>query len=195
MSMSMSDLLKTQRSARNTSTPLRLITMIGLTLLVSTNVGCFTAIKQTFSEFRGAKGEVLINQDLEGRPFATVGSVQIRPTRTRLAEKLCSTEMLDAMRYEVLNAQSYLRSDFRGDGQTLVIDTEVLYFAEKTILGSALLLVWLEFRVDEKLVADGILRIDSNAFSDDKPEELAEAGLEALRQFVLLHKLGPPDNN
>ncbi len=155
--------------------------------------GCTTALKQAYHEVRGADSEIHTNNVVIGRPLADCGRVDFKPAYTDLSGRLCPPTLISAYDRMAGEAERELETVYAGDGPTLNVETEVLFFERKGILGTA------QFLSRVRMVSEGVLLIDawvdtrSKSFRAGAEDDLAESTVKELAQFLYDQKVPPAE--
>jgi hypothetical protein len=150
--------------------------------------GCAVVARQAFSEFRGARGEVLLNQQLPILALEEYESVRFSPSTTALSSLLCDPEVPAIYDRHARELERELQEAFPGEPPPLVIDTEILYVKKKDLLNNAQLLARLHMRSNERVVVDALLNVQSEAFGKGDAGAMTKAAFEAINSFLLEHK-------
>jgi len=160
------------------------VCLLGVSL---STTGCFTIAKQAFHEARGAQGDVVPVTELREGALARYRAIEFLPAKTTLGSKLCPPEVLRAYDYCANQVRAELRRLFPGEEPRLTVASEVLYFQKKGLLGGALMLTRVHLREGDQLLADVVVKAESEAFRAGGEDDLASASLNALRRFLESH--------
>lgn len=162
------------------------VVLLALSALGTT--GCLGMLKQGYSEARGARGEVLpITENFDG-PLARMQSIEFTPATTTVGSRICSPELLRAYDRNANQVVARLKPLYPGGTPLLRIDSELLYFQKKGLLGGAMLLARVKLHADDRLVLDALVKVESDAFRAGGEEDLAQGATDALRKFLELRK-------
>ena len=161
-------------------TTTRSLLLAGLLTLTSLQFGCSTLAKQAFYEARGADAEVEPitlppAESLQGR----FGQVRFRPARVDLGPLAPGL----AAAYERAARETERR--LNGGGETAEIDSELLYFQEKGLMGSALLLVRARVWSGGRALGDAIIKAESKAFRAGGEDSLSKACTREIADYLL----------
>ncbi len=165
------------RRARPAAVMLLAATWLGTT-------GCFTLAKQAFHEAVGAKGDVVCISGGGSEALAGFRNLAFKPATTTVNSLLCPPELLRA--YDRCANQSWakLKTAYPDGAPTLSVDSEILYFQKKGLLSGAFMLTRVRMSSPAELVADALVRAESDAFRAGGEDDLARASCEALRAFI-----------
>jgi|GEM_PF-2277336 len=160
----------------------------GSLLAVSlSTTGCFTIAKQAFQEARGAQADVVAVTELRAGTLARYRAIEFLPAKTTVGPKLCPPEVLRAYDYCANQTRAELRRLFPGEEPRLTVASEVLYFQKKGLLGGALMLTRVRLSEGDQLLADVVVKAESESFRAGGEDDLAGASLSALRRFLEGH--------
>ena len=156
--------------------------------------GCSSAAKQAFSELRGARGKVLLNQKLPASALRDFNDIQFNPATTTLGPMLCDARVPGLYDASARQVEQNLRAEFPamfpGGAPQLVIGSEILYIRTKDLRSHAQFLVRVQMRGQGRLIVDALLNVQSKAFRDGDEEAMVEAALETIEEFLLDQKGG-----
>lgn len=149
-------------------------------LVIAPQFGCSTLAKQAFYEARGADAEVepisLPAADtLRGR----FGQVRFRAARCDLGP------LAPALPGAFERAARRTEQRLNGGGETAEIDSELLYYQEKGLMGSALLLARITVTSGGRALGDAIVKAESKAFRAGGEDSLARACTEEIADYLL----------
>lgn len=161
---------------------------LALLALLLTQTGCTTALKQAYYEVRGAKGDVVLVNNVSPDVVLKYESVEVEPVTTTLTPKVCPRLLVNAFNRDLKKMPEYTAAHYSGGGPKLTGKGEILYFQPKGLLGPALFLTRLKFYDGSEVVIDAILRVESKSFRDGDEEDIAEAGAKGLAEFFLKPK-------
>lgn len=169
---------------------LRLAGISVLIGLAAASAGCRTAIKQAVSEFKGAQGELLLVQDVAPAALSTYSSFSFTPASTTVGPRICPPDLLSP--YDAAARQLEQDGDlidlYPGGAPVLRIQTEFLYSQKKGFFSAAEALARVKFLGDAGVVADAIVRAESESFLRGDNSALAEACVTAIRNFLVTRK-------
>jgi hypothetical protein len=163
-----------------------LLVLAGLTLTVVP--GCSSVVKQVIAEGRGAKAELMPLRPVATRELSGFQGVSFSPARTELPPSLCPPRLLSEYDREAARRVEKLAKHFPGGEPALTVDTDVLYFQEKSLFGSAECLTRVKLRSGGSLVVDALVRAESRSFRAGDEEGLAKACVRAVYDFLLDQK-------
>lgn len=166
----------------------RAVAFLVLAVAAAGAAGCLTIAKQAFHEAVGAQGEFLPIRELSPSALARYRSVEFKPASTTVGDRICPPELLRAYDRSLARLAASLRAEYPGGEPGLVVDSEVLYFQRKGLLGGALMLTRVRLRCAEELVLDGLLRAESDAFRAGGEPDLAQASADALGKLLVQPK-------
>ena len=126
--------------------------------------GCFTIAKQAYHEAVGAQGDVLTISEVREPALARFQSVEFTPATTTVGSKLCPAELLRAYDRGMNLCAARLTGLYSGTDPRLTVDSEILYFQKKGLLGGAFTLTRVRMRAAEQLAFDALVRAESEAF-------------------------------
>lgn len=150
--------------------------------------GCFTLAKQAFVEARGAQGEVLSISELHETALGRCQGLEFTPATTTAGPRICPAEVLRAYDRSANQLVARLKPLYPGGAPVLRVDTEMLYFQKKGLLGQAILLARIRMHADNQLAVDAIVKVESKAFRAGGEDELARGATEGLRKYLEMHK-------
>jgi len=159
------------------------IARAGLPLLAAAallNTGCFTLVKQAYSEVRGAQGEF---RPISDRLLSTPRSIEFRPITTTLG-RLTPTAVIRAYDRCTALASARLRA-LGGDERTpLTVESELVYFQRKGWLSAAQLLVRVKLQDAGAAPVEGLVVAESNSFREGDEDALAQAAVDAITRYL-----------
>ncbi|MCK4343364.1 MAG: hypothetical protein KAY37_16745 [Phycisphaerae bacterium] len=157
-------------------------------LILFWSTGCTTVAKQGLHEVIGARAKVLLNTELSDTALARYQSVRFEPATTKLSNKLCPPKVLTAYDHFAGELPHDLDALYAGGSPGLTIETEILFFQKKGLLGGAQLLSRIQFRGDDGFSADGIVNAASKSFREGSGDDLAEAAIDAVGKLLKRQK-------
>lgn len=163
-----------------------LLLLSGVALVAGS--GCSSVVKQVIAEGRGAKAELMPLRTVAARELTGYQAVSFSPARTELPPSLCPPRLLSEYDREAARRVEKLGPHFPGGEPALAIDTDVLYFQEKSFFGSAECLARVKLRSGGGVVVDALVRAESRSFRAGDEEGLAKACVRALCDFLLDQK-------
>ena len=152
-------------------------------LVLSTAGGCTTVAKQALHEFRGAKADVSLVQEIGDHALAKYQSVRFEPARSDVGQ-VCPPRVLRAWDQHAVEEQAELAEYFPGGPPTLRIESEIWFFKEKGLLGNAECLARVRIRDDGTLKADLIVQALSKSFRAGDESALTDAAVKAIGKFL-----------
>lgn len=162
------------------------IILLSLTLLPV--AACTTVAKRAFYEVRGARGKMLLNAVLPEGALARYQNVRFTPATTSLSPLLCPRDVIESYDRHARTQVNELSDVYPGSTPELVIDTEILYFQKKGLLGRAQLLTRVKLHGDNGLAVDGLVNTQSKAFRAGGADKLARTSVEVLGDFLRKQK-------
>lgn len=157
--------------------------------------GCTTAAKQALQEVRGARADMLFNQDVGERVLARFEELRFSPPTTTLSTKLCPPELLRAYEQNARELTIDLAELYPGGEPLLTIDSEMQLFRKKGLLNRAELLMRVKMHDEQGLIVDTLVIASSKAFRAGGEEHLTEAALKAIGKLLRKQKTPPADKN
>jgi hypothetical protein len=145
--------------------------------------GCTTVAKQALHEFRGAKADVSLVQEIGAYALADYQSVVFESARSDVG-RVCPPKVLRAWDEAAAKQQAELAEHFPGGPPTLHIESEIWFFKEKGLLGNAECLARVRMRDDETLKADLVVQALSKAFRAGDESALTKAAVKAIGKFL-----------
>ena len=146
--------------------------------------GYTKVIMQGVHEVRGASAELHLVTEVGENELAGFGAIRFEPLETSIGSRLCPPALHDEYDAAAAEWQRKLAMHYSGDGPGLAVRSEVLYFQEKGLLGSALMLSRVRMHTMERLVVDGIVLAESKSYRAGDEDALAAATLEAIGEFL-----------
>lgn len=158
-----------------------IVSLIALSSVMAGNLGCTTALKQGYYEFRGAQGEIEMIQ--QNRPLRDVQQVTFHQVTTTAGKEIVPPVLM--REYDRYAKQFLFRWNdmFPGGDPALTVDSEVLYYQKKGILSGALMLTRVKMFEQDDLAADMIVKVESKSFREGGEEDLSEAAIDTLEEF------------
>jgi hypothetical protein len=153
-------------------------------LLVLPLVGCTTAAKQAFYEVRGAEAEVLLNQALDEDALRPYQAVHFDQPTSPFTSRICPPSLLRKYYDCCRDLQAELIEDYPGGEPALRVSSEILFFQEKGLLGSAMCLTHVQMRDQDRLMADYIVLAESKSFRKGGESAMAKASAKAVGKFL-----------
>ncbi|MCG3128905.1 MAG: hypothetical protein CHACPFDD_03801 [Phycisphaerae bacterium] len=150
--------------------------------------GCTTVIKQAYYEVRGAHGKVNLVNDVEAATLLPYVSLKFEPATTTLGEKLCPPVVLEEFDRAGDAASLAVTEELPGGAPGLTVATEVVYFKKKGLFSGAQCLARVKARDAARLVLDAVVEVESRAFRAGDEDDLAEASVKALADYVSKQK-------
>lgn len=165
--------------------------LVLLTGLVFPLTGCMTAIKQAFREAKGATGEVFTTREVAAGELERFNSVVFRPATTDVGERITPTSLLLGFDNGVREISGDLAADYPGGDPTLTIQTTLIYFQAKSVLGGAEALARVKMLEGDRVVVDSVVRSESDAFRAGNEDALSAALARGIRAFLVEKKFTP----
>jgi len=144
--------------------------------------------KQALYEVRGAKAEVVLNNEVEPGVLEPYRSIEFTPVTTSLSPRLCPPELLETYDQTARMLPEELAGEYPGGEPRLVADSEVIFFQRKGIMSQAQMLTRLRLRDGQRLVVDAIVKCESKAFREGGVHDLAETTVKGLRKWLRKQK-------
>lgn len=165
---------------------LSLLVLSGLTVIAGS--GCSSVVKQVIAEGRGAKAELKPLRTVAARELSGYQGVSFSPARTELPPSLCPPRLLSEYDREAARRVEQLAKHFPGGEPALTVESDVLYFQEKSFFGSAECLARVKLRSAGGVVMDALVRAESRSFRAGDEEGLAKALVREICEFLLDQK-------
>ena len=153
-------------------------------LLVLPLVGCTTAAKQAFYEVRGAEAKVLLARALDEDALLAYQAVHFEQPTSPFAPRICTPSLLRKYNDSCRDLQPELIGEYPGGEPALRISSEILFFQEKGLLGSAMCLTRVQMRDQDRLVVDSIVLAESESFREGGETAMAQASAKAIGKFL-----------
>ncbi|MEP0846542.1 MAG: hypothetical protein HRF50_06930 [Phycisphaerae bacterium] len=168
----------------------RLAAITALIGLAAASAGCRTAIKQAFSEVKGAQGEFILVQDVAPTALSPYNSFSFDAAITSAGPRICPPDLLSPYNEAArkLEQDGDLIDLYPGGPPVIRIQTEFLYSQKKGFFSAAEALARVKFLGEAGVVADGIVRAESESFLRGDNSALAEACVRAIRNFLTTRK-------
>lgn len=166
----------------------RLLSFGVLLIPLAGSTGCTTVIKQAYYEVRGAHGKVNLVNDVKATTLLPYQSLKFEPASTTLGDKLCPPAVLEEFDRAGSAAALAITEELPGGMPGLTVSTEVLYFKKKGLFSGAQCLARVRARDDRALVLDAVVEVESRAFRAGDEDDLAEASVKALADYVAKQK-------
>ena len=149
-------------------------------------IGCTTALKHAYYEFRGAQSKIELIEDLPEDALEPYQSVRFTPATTRMGEKICPARLRYYFDQFDATLREELRDEYPGGSPGLVVYTDLIYFQEKGLLSAALCLAHVKLKEDgsDKPVAEFIVKTESKSFREGGRSALAESNVHTLGKFL-----------
>lgn len=146
--------------------------------------GCMSAAKQGLHEVIGARAEVIPLSEGEGRHLARYNTVAYARARTELSSRVIAPSLLAEYDAAARQAEAALAEKLPGGGPVLLVDSEILFYQKKGLLGAGQLLsrVWL--RDGEDVVYEALVNATTKSFREGAAGDLAEATVKSLAKFI-----------
>ncbi len=151
-----------------------------LTVAALLNTGCFTLVKQAYSEVRGAQGDFRLISERSG---PGPGAVEFRPITTTLG-RLTPAAVMRAYDRCANLAAARLRGGSGEERARLIVDSELVYFQRKGLLSGAQLLVRVRLQSAGEGIIDGLVVAESNSFREGDEDALAQAAVDAISRYL-----------
>jgi len=147
-------------------------------------LGCTTIAKQALHEVRGAQARVHpINRLSEGA-LKRYELIRFEPATTTVGPVLCPRDLLDAYDRYTRALQDELQDQADQAATSLTAHSEILFFQEKGLLGSAMCLTRVRMRNSDELVLDAMVLAESKSFREGDEDDLAKASVKAIGKFL-----------
>ncbi len=157
--------------------------LAGLVLSLLPTTGCFTVMRQAISEVRGAKADVLvISGGAEGAAHTHL--VRLESTTTTVGPPIVPAGLVGSYTHRAEELFATLADVQPESGPTLSVASDVLYFSERGLLGTALALTRVRMRQESQLLADVLVRAESSSFREGDEKAVAEASVKALIKYL-----------
>lgn len=160
---------------------MRVSSILAITLLsMVSSTGCFTAAKQALAEVRGAQASV---EPISTAARGSAAAVHFRPARTEAggAAVASAAAAFDAAARQVeqeINAGA-------GTGDAVEVDTKILYFRERGLFGTGLLLAHVQaMQRSGSPVLDAFVRVETKSFRAGDLADMAEAMAKDTARFL-----------
>ena len=164
----------------------RLIRWSSLLLLGSLPAltGCLSAAAQAYYEIRGAGGEVKPIDAPAAESLAAFNSVEFAPATSRLPAKFIPSPLIRAYDDACREMGEKLVAHMAGGPPALRVESEIVFFQEKGLLSSALMLDRVRLFDGSRQIGDLLVQTESRSFraGDEKP--LAQASVRALIDYL-----------
>lgn len=170
---------------------IRRVELAGLVLLsVALSVtGCgFSVAKRAYQEVRGATASIKYVSDVRSDTLAKYQSIRFEPVTSSLGPQLAPPALLQAWDEAAREQGMELREFFPGGSPALRVKSEILYFQRKGIMSGAECLSRLRMYEDGSVVADIVVRAESEAFRAGGEHSLSEACAKAIARFLIRQK-------
>ncbi|MGE3181526.1 MAG: hypothetical protein AB7N71_07845 [Phycisphaerae bacterium] len=150
-------------------------------VLVSTQIGCSTAVKQAFYEVRGAKGEFVSQRGTRPATLDSYQSIQFRNAHSDIGGRIVPSHLLAT--YDAAAAAT--QTQLSGSGNPVEVDTNILYYEGKGLLGSAFLLAHIKMYGNGSVLDEGLIKVVSKSFRAGDPEDMATEATETIAEYIL----------
>lgn len=167
-------------------------------LLLTTLPGCTTVAKQAFFEVRGASGKLHLNQDeLAPLAFAEYNGVRFTSATTRYNNDIVDRDVLDEINTAAAELVETLADDdiYPGGSPELVVDSDVIFFERKGLLGSAQLLTHVRIHGGGQVLVDALINTRSKSFRAGDADAMAEAYIDRIGELLVEYKTPPEDED
>lgn len=151
--------------------------------LLAPLTGCSTMLRQGFEEWRGARAEVMLI-GAGTRPLTSYRSVQFQPAMTTVGPHICPPSLLAAYDAAARQAAIELRDVFPGGEPGLNVNSELLFFRAKGLMGSAQCLTRVRITSNGQMVTDALVVAESSAFRAGGERALTAATVHALAEHI-----------
>ena len=145
--------------------------------------GCTTMAKQALHEVRGAKADISFVAEIGEDALARYQSVRFESARSD-AGLVCPPEVLHAWDLHAAEEQTRLAKHFPGGPPVLRIESEILFFKEKGLLGQAECLARVRVRANDTLVADMVVQAQSKSFRAGDENALTQAAVQKVGRLL-----------
>ena len=153
--------------------------------------GCLgTVLKQGFEEVRGAHADLLPIVSVSELALAKYESVAFTPATTTIGDRLCPPGVRRAYDRSASQLLARLTRVYPGGPPTLTIDTDIVYFQKKGLFSGGQLLARVKMHGADQLVADALLKAETQSFRAGGEDNLARAAIQALQRFLVRYKQG-----
>lgn len=159
-------------------------------LLLATQTGCFTLIKQAFYEVRGAKSDIRQNTTTTRAELQPYEHIEFAPVTTELTDQICPRRLLFHYDEFAANQQPDFYLAFPGDPPALSGHSEILYYAPKGILGAAIMITRFRLYDGEREVGDLVVITESKSFRAGDEDDMARSAAHGLGKYLAELKLG-----
>lgn len=151
--------------------------LVGLT-------GCMSAAKQGLHEVLGARAEVIPLSEGEGRHLARYNTVAYGQARTDLGSRVVSPSLLADYDAAAREAEAALAEKLPGGAPVLLVDSEILFYQKKGLLGAGQLLSRVRLRDGGEVVYEALVNATTKSFREGAAADLAEATVKSLAKFI-----------
>lgn len=156
--------------------------LLGLSALASS--GCTTALKQGYYELRGAQAEMLFVNEPGRGALDRFNGFTMAPATTDLSTRLCPPAVRSAYDRFGRRLAQQLNDRVGGGEPRLSIETQVLYYQEKGLLGAGQFLTRVRMRDGGRLIVDTLVNTRTKSFRDGAADDMAEASVVELGQWI-----------
>lgn len=147
--------------------------------------GCFTAARQAFSEVRGAQATVEPISASGSFPAANIAQVRFRPPRTEAPGGSGTPgTLVTAFESAARKAEADFNRGSASGGRTVEVDTKLIYFRERGLLGSSLLLARVQAHEAGRTLLDAFVHTETQSIRDGDVEGMTRAVVEGVAKYL-----------
>lgn len=153
-------------------------------LMTPALTGCVRLAKQGLHEVMGARGKLMLNNDVEPGVLKRYGRVTFARVETTLIEDNCPRELLDAYDQAYRDVSKRIQDLYPGGTPELRVTSDIQYFTEKGLLGEALLLTRVKLLAGTETIIDSLVLVKSDSYLRGGARDMARAAAKTLRKLL-----------